>query len=65
MCVCVSSHSQSNLDDLYYPEWYHQECFFKTRLPATEAGFDGFAQLRYTDQLAIKEDLGMYLILIN
>lgn len=49
---------QSDDDDCQYPEWYHQGCFFKTRLPPTEAAFDGFALLRYMDQLAIRDDLG-------
>lgn len=39
--------------------WYHRECFFEVRLPPTEAAFDGFAQLRYAHQMAMKEDLGL------
>lgn len=49
---------QSDDEDCQYPQWYHQSCFFKTRLPQTEAAFDGFALLRYTDQLTIRDELG-------
>lgn len=49
---------QSEEDDCQYPDWYHQKCFFQTHLPKTEAAFDGFANLRYSDQLGIKERLG-------
>lgn len=49
---------KSDEDDCQHPQWYHQHCFFKTRLPLTEAVFDGFPQLRYSDQTAIRNDLG-------
>ncbi|XP_055300035.1 poly [ADP-ribose] polymerase-like [Sitodiplosis mosellana] len=49
---------QSDDDDCCIPRWYHVKCFFKTCLPRTEAAFDGFAKLRYADQLTIKEHLG-------
>lgn len=50
--------SQSDDEDCQYPQWYHQSCFFKTRLPSTEAALDGFALLRYSDQLTIRDELG-------
>lgn len=49
---------KSNDEDCHYPDWYHMKCFFKFRLPQTEAAFDGFAKLRYADQLALKVHLG-------
>ncbi|XP_031626910.1 poly [ADP-ribose] polymerase-like [Contarinia nasturtii] len=49
---------QSNEDDCQLPQFYHMKCFFKTCLPRTEAAFDGYANLRFADQLAIKVHLG-------
>ncbi|XP_031638339.1 poly [ADP-ribose] polymerase-like [Contarinia nasturtii] len=57
-CIKIAIMLQSDDEDYRFPAWYHQICFFKTRLPQTEAAFDGFAKLRYIDQLAIKENLG-------
>lgn len=36
-------------------ESYHVDCFFELHHPRTDADFDGFAHLRHSDQLAIKE----------
>lgn len=49
---------QSDEEDSLYPDWYHQKCFFQANLARTEAAFDGFAKLRYDDQIAIKVQLG-------
>ncbi|KAJ6649063.1 Poly [ADP-ribose] polymerase [Pseudolycoriella hygida] len=57
-CLQIGIMMQSDDEDCQYPQWYHQACFFKTRLPRTEAAFDGFALLRYTDQLSIRDILG-------
>lgn len=56
--VCLLVYFKSDEDDFEYPEWYHLDCFFKTRLPLTEAAFDGFALLRYKDQMTITEKIG-------
>lgn len=58
MILFDSFHAQSNLEDVKHPVWYHRECFLKVRLPQTEAAFDGFAQLRYEHQMALRNDLG-------
>lgn len=42
--------------------WYHQQCFFKIRQPASFAAFDGFANLRYAHQVAMKKNLGQFSI---
>ncbi|XP_055294949.1 poly [ADP-ribose] polymerase-like [Sitodiplosis mosellana] len=57
--IQIAIMKQSDEDDCYNPEWFHFKCFFQTRRPSTEAGFDGFALLRYTDQLDIQVELGV------
>ncbi|KAG4065356.1 hypothetical protein HA402_012301 [Bradysia odoriphaga] len=57
--VKIAIMMQSEDDDCQYADWYHMKCFFKIRLPKTEAAFDGFAILRYADQQLIKVQLGI------
>ncbi|XP_055301013.1 uncharacterized protein LOC129567771 [Sitodiplosis mosellana] len=48
----------SNEGSFQRPEWYHSNCFFKIRRPATQTEFSGFEYLRIHDQNAIKIQLG-------
>lgn len=64
-CINKIRFFQSDEDDCEYPDWYHQKCFFQTHLPRTEAAFDGYTNLRYADQLAIRVQLGTFFLNTN
>lgn len=49
---------QLNKDGFCNDECYHVNCFFEIHHPHTAAAFDGFAELRETDRLTIREHLG-------
>lgn len=49
---------QSMTDDCLEPKWFDRKCFFKDRRPASETVIDGYAKLRFADQMAIRKQLG-------
>lgn len=40
------------------PKWCHKSCFFTIRRPLSLGAIDGFANLRYDDQMEIMKRLG-------
>ncbi|XP_031638340.1 poly [ADP-ribose] polymerase-like [Contarinia nasturtii] len=59
-CLQIAVMTQSVEDDFRFPVWHHKICFFTSYLPQTVAAFDGFTKLRYIDQIAIKECIGIF-----
>ncbi|XP_031628011.1 poly [ADP-ribose] polymerase-like isoform X2 [Contarinia nasturtii] len=57
-CLNIAILMQSEDDDCQYADWFHQKCFFTIRMPKSPKFFDGFAKIRYADQIAIKKQLG-------
>ncbi|XP_031632849.1 poly [ADP-ribose] polymerase-like [Contarinia nasturtii] len=57
--VKIGFMQQSTKDDCLEVQLFHMECFFKLRRPASEDHIDGFANLRYADQMTIRTYLGV------
>lgn len=55
---CVFSLKDMIDDCIKVVEWYPMDYFFKIRQPVLEEYIEGFANLRYADQMRIREKIG-------